>query len=199
MGLIKDCFQGQAYIISLCIVLDIMTKQRPVVFLGYELTCFLNTKVTYLLIVIMLTDKLCPDSFRDEGEALVMQYAVDVLPIIFDQLFCPKFVSVFVFILQLLQPQAYTTNNIGLGSVFLVGYSKIVKAKVKRRFYKWELDASMIKQKGWNLLSWHWSVNAANNEKFSHCQLRAHLFYPGFSGESSTKHLRLYLPYSGNS
>ena len=34
----------------------------------------------------------------------------------------------------------------------------------------------MIEQKNWDLLSWHKSVNSANNEKFSHFQLRTPLF-----------------------
>ena len=50
-----------------------------------------------------------------------MQYAVNVLPIVFDQLFYPKLVSMFVFILQLLQSQAQAINNIRpfLGQLFL--------------------------------------------------------------------------------
>ena len=30
------------------------------------------------------------------------------------------------------------------------------------------------------LLSWHWPVNSANNEKFSHSQFGAHPFHLGF-------------------
>ena len=57
----------------------------------------------------MPADKFCLDDFRDVGKTLVVQDAVDVLPV-FDQLFRPKFASVFVFVLQFLQPQPHTTN-----------------------------------------------------------------------------------------
>ena len=47
----------------------------------------------------MPTDELRSDDFRDVGEALVVQHAVDVLPVL-GQLFQPKLASVFVFGLQ---------------------------------------------------------------------------------------------------
>ena len=51
----------------------------------------------------MPADKLRLDDFWDVAKAMVVQYAVDVLPV-FDYLFCPKFASVFVIALQFLQP-----------------------------------------------------------------------------------------------
>ena len=66
-------------------------------------------------------DELCSNNFRDIEEALVVQHAVDILPVVLDQLFRPKLASVFIFVLQLLQPQAYTAKDIRLflGQVFL--------------------------------------------------------------------------------
>ena len=57
----------------------------------------------------MPADELCPDDFRDVGEALVVQHAVEVLPVL-GQLSRPKLASVFVSVLQLLQPQSHATN-----------------------------------------------------------------------------------------
>ena len=57
----------------------------------------------------MPADELCPNDFRDVGEALVVQHAVDVLPVL-GQLPRPKLTSVFVSVLQLLQPQSHATN-----------------------------------------------------------------------------------------
>ena len=57
----------------------------------------------------MPADELCLDDFRDVGEALVVQHAIDVLPVL-GQLSRPKLASVFVFVLQLLQPQSYATD-----------------------------------------------------------------------------------------
>ena len=51
----------------------------------------------------MPADELYPDDFRDIGEALVVQHALDVL-LVLGQLPRPKLASVFVSILQLLQP-----------------------------------------------------------------------------------------------
>ena len=44
---VSDCFQGQVYIASLYVVLNIIAKRWPVIFFGYKLTCFLNIKVAY--------------------------------------------------------------------------------------------------------------------------------------------------------
>ena len=57
----------------------------------------------------MPTDELYSDDFQDIREALVMQHAINVLPVL-DQLFCPKLASMFVFALQLLQPQFQASN-----------------------------------------------------------------------------------------
>ena len=46
--------------------------------------------------------ELCLNNFWDVGEALVVQHAVNVLPIVFDPLFRPKLASEFVFTLQLI-------------------------------------------------------------------------------------------------
>ena len=81
-----DCFRGQAYIASPYLVLDITAEHWPVVFSGYELTCFLDTEVAYQQIVVMPTNKLCSDDFWDVGEALVVQDAVDVVPALLAEL-----------------------------------------------------------------------------------------------------------------
>ena len=50
----------------------------------------------------MPTDELCLDDFRDVGKALVVQHAVDVLPVVFVQLFYPELLSLLVFRLEFL-------------------------------------------------------------------------------------------------
>ena len=67
----------------------------------------------------MPTNKLCLDDFRDVGEALVVQYAVDVVPAF--RVFCPDLLGLLIFGLQLLQPQPHPSDNIGpfLGQLFL--------------------------------------------------------------------------------
>ena len=68
----------------------------------------------------MPINKLWSEDFRDVGEALVVKDVVNIL-LVLDQLFRPKLVSVFIFILQLLQPQSYAADNIRpfLGQLFL--------------------------------------------------------------------------------
>ena len=56
-----------------------MAKRWPIIFSGYELTCFFDTKVACQRIVVMPTNKLCPEDFRDVGEAPVMQNPIDVV------------------------------------------------------------------------------------------------------------------------
>ena len=59
---------------------------------------------------MMLADEFCLDNFQDIKKALVMQYVVDVLPIIFDQLFRFKFPRLFVFALQFFESQSHSAN-----------------------------------------------------------------------------------------
>ena len=79
----------------------------------------------------------------------------------------------------------------------LVGHSRNDGVEVRRKSHKWKLDADTMTQKGWDLLSWHWSVNSADNKRFGHSQLRAHPSHPDFSEELMTKHLQLHLPCPG--
>ena len=76
-----------------------------------------------------------------------------------------------------------------------VGHPRNGGAEVKHRSYKWELGVNVMegKMESWALLSWHVSVNSANNERFSHSQLGAHFLYLGFSAKTLTKHLQLHL------
>ena len=48
--------------------------------------CFLDIKVACQRIVVMPTNKLCPDDFRDIGEALVVQNFIDVVPALLAEL-----------------------------------------------------------------------------------------------------------------
>ena len=48
----------------------------------------------------MLANELYLNDFRDVKEALIVQYAVNVLPVVFDPLFCLKIKSKFVIVLQ---------------------------------------------------------------------------------------------------
>ena len=74
-------------------------KRWPVLFSGNELTSFLDTKVAYQRIVVMPTNKLCPDDFQDVREALVVQYAVDIVSAFW--VFHPGLLGLLVFDLQL--------------------------------------------------------------------------------------------------
>ena len=51
----------------------------------------------------MPADEFFPDNFREIKEVLVVKYPINVLLIVLDQLFRPKFASIFVFVFQLLQ------------------------------------------------------------------------------------------------
>ena len=104
----SDCFWGQTYVASPYIILDITAECWLVEFSGYKLTYFLDTKIACQQIVVMPANKLCPDDFRDIGEALVVQHIVNVIPA--SWVFRLGLTSLFVFGLELLQPQPHTTN-----------------------------------------------------------------------------------------
>ena len=57
-----------------------MAERWLVIFSNYELTCFLNTKVACQWIVVIPTNKLYSDDFRDVKEALVVQNPIDIVP-----------------------------------------------------------------------------------------------------------------------
>ena len=82
-----------------------------------------------------------------------------------------------------------------------IGHSKNGGVAVEPRSHRWELGADVMggRIESWALLSWHWSVNFANNERFGHSQLGAHSPHFGFSAETSTKHLQLHLLCLGGS
>ena len=61
---------------------------------------FLDTKLAYQRIVMMLANKLSPDNFRDVEEALVVQYAVNVVSVFW--VLCPDLLGLLVFDLQFL-------------------------------------------------------------------------------------------------
>ena len=94
-----DYFRSQTYVASSYIIFDGTGEHWLVVFSGYELTCFLNTKVACQRIVMMPANKLCPDDFRDVREALVMQYAINIISAFW--VFRPGLPGLLVFDLQL--------------------------------------------------------------------------------------------------
>ena len=63
-----------------------MAKRWPIVFPGYELTCFFDTEVTCQRIAVMPTNMLCLDDFWDVEEALVVQNPIDVVPALLAEL-----------------------------------------------------------------------------------------------------------------
>ena len=54
--------------------------------------------------------------------------------------------------------------------VLFVSHPRNGGAGIEHRSHRWELGADVIrgKMEGWALLSWHWLVNSANNERFGY-------------------------------
>ena len=89
-----------------------MAKRWSIILFGYELTCFFDTKVACQQIVVMPTNKLCPDDFRDVREALVVQNPINVIPALLAKLLVGFQVpGLLVFILKLQYPQFFATNT----------------------------------------------------------------------------------------
>ena len=80
-----------------------MAKRWLIVFLGYKLTCFFDTKVAYQRIVMMPTNKFCPDDFRDVKKTLVVQNPINVVPALLAELLVgSQLLGLLIFILKLL-------------------------------------------------------------------------------------------------
>ena len=78
-----------------------MAKRWLIVFPGYKLMYFFNTEVACQRIVVIPTNKLCPDDFRDVGEALVVQNSINVVPALLAKLLVgSQLLSLFVLGLQ---------------------------------------------------------------------------------------------------
>ena len=56
-----------------------MAERWPVIFPGYKLMRFLDTKVTCQQIIMMPANKLCSEDFRDIREGLDVQHAVNIV------------------------------------------------------------------------------------------------------------------------
>ena len=79
-----------------------MANHWSIVFPGYGLICFFDTEVAYQRIIVMPTNKLCPDYFRDVKEALVVQNPIDVvLALLTELLVSPQLPGLLVLGLQL--------------------------------------------------------------------------------------------------
>lgn len=70
--LVSNGLQGQGYIASLYIILNIMAKYFPIILLGNKFFCFFDSKVAYQQILVVPTDELCPDDLWDIKEPLMV-------------------------------------------------------------------------------------------------------------------------------
>ena len=72
-----------------------MAEHWPVIFPCNKFSYFLNAKVIYKWIVVILTNEFYPDDFWDVKKVLVVQDTFDILPIL-DWLFRSKFPRLFI-------------------------------------------------------------------------------------------------------
>ena len=64
--LMFNCFQGQTNVAALNVDLNIVSKARPIVFPTDELSNFIDAKMPWQWIVIVLTNELCLNDFWHE-------------------------------------------------------------------------------------------------------------------------------------
>ena len=62
--LVFDCLWTQAYIIAFDIDLNISSEARPIVFLANKGLGFIDAKMSYQRVVVLLIDNLCSNDFR---------------------------------------------------------------------------------------------------------------------------------------
>ena len=64
IGFVSDCLWTQAYVTAFNIGVNISLEARPIVFPADEVLGFIDAKMSYQRVVVMLTDDLCSNDFR---------------------------------------------------------------------------------------------------------------------------------------
>ena len=64
IGLVFDCLWAQAYVTAFDIGLNVFSEAQPIVFPADEVLSFIDAKMSYQKVVVVLTDKLCSNDFR---------------------------------------------------------------------------------------------------------------------------------------
>lgn len=109
--LVSKYFQNKANVIAYNVRLNITAKGLPIVFQDNQLSCFVNSEVTCLWIIIVLANQRSHNNFQHVRQALVAQYFIRVFfPAIFQALF-PDFPHPPVFYIQLQQSQPKLPNT----------------------------------------------------------------------------------------
>ena len=65
---------------------------------------------------MMPADEICPNNFQNIEKTLIVKHAVNILPVIFIELFCSKLLDLFDFFLEFLQPQSHAANSSFVGT-----------------------------------------------------------------------------------
>ena len=141
-----------------------------------------------------------PERRINPGGAGHLWYPASPWLVVLLWVFAPIYPCSIASVVSILYCQCWPCKNFWRLALF-VGHPKNSGAEIRRRSHKWELSASVIgkRMENWALLSWHWSVNFANDKRFGHSQFETYLPYPGFSAKILTKHLQLHLLYPSGS
>ena len=114
-----NSFRSQANIVAFNICFNILMQCKPVILSCNQLLGLVNAKMACKKIVVILTDKLRSNDFRNVKEALILKHSFDIYPS-FKKLCSLQFFYLIVIILQIweFKPHSSNTNIIKA----LVGY-----------------------------------------------------------------------------
>ena len=109
LGLMSDCLWSQTNVASLDIAFDVSSQARPIVFSADQLSCFVNAKMPYKRIIVVITYHLKADNLWDIWELSVLEHSLNILSIL--QKACNSdWFYFFVFVLKFKQSQSHASD-----------------------------------------------------------------------------------------
>ena len=97
--------RSQTNIATFNIGFNILLQRRSVILFGNQLLSFVDPKKVCKSIVMMSTNQLKLNIFRDKKEALILEYSFNIF-LAFGMLCSSEFVSLFIIALQIRKPQS---------------------------------------------------------------------------------------------
>ena len=130
IGLISDRSGSQTNVIFLDIALNVSSQTWPIVFPADQLSCLVNTKMSYKKIIVVTTYQLRADDLWNIYKPLVLEQSLDVFPVL--QKACSSKCSCFLIIILKFGRTQSNTSDVGnirtvLSDLSLEGVPKLVE------------------------------------------------------------------------
>ena len=110
IGFMSCYFRHLVHVAVVSIDLDIVAKSFPVLYSSNIFLHFFNIEVTCQWVVIVPTNQLSFNNFRNIGQVLIIKNSIGIF-LLFIQFFCSYFSRLVIFCIQLYQPQFHAFNS----------------------------------------------------------------------------------------